>query len=187
MAATISPAMTDLDDESTAMAHPSNDATTMRRSPKLCSGMDSSRHTFQTNFAFILSCVTLLLMAVLSLLFSEFDTSSESSSTHRWLEEANDDNSNNDDGSSNTNTDYTSFSCGYMYDQTPDAGDAQCQFARTCNQGNGIWAPFVFCSSTFSTTFLVSAISPLMFLWLVLLFRMLGSTAEDYFSPGTYI
>jgi hypothetical protein len=134
-----------------------------------------------------MSCVTLLLMGVLSLLFSEFDDDSSSSSssssslsTHRWLDEGND-----DSDSSNTNTDYSSYSCGYIYDQTPDAGAARCQFARTCNQGNGIWAPFVFChTSRFSTTFLVSCISPLIFLWLVLLFRMLGSTAEEYFSPG---
>jgi hypothetical protein len=164
-ATTTSSAMTEqMDLGETSMARP------MRRPAR--SGMDSSRHTFQTNFAFILSLVTLLLMGVLSLLYSEFDSSSSGhSSTHRWLDE--------DDS-----TDYSSYSCGYLYAQTPDPGDARCQFARTCNQGNGIWAPFVFCSSSFSTTFLVSCLSPLMFLWLVLLFRMLGSTAEDYFSPG---
>jgi hypothetical protein len=182
MAATTSPSesplmtmTTDLNDETeTSMARADTDKT-MHRSKG--SGMDGSRHTFQTNYAFLMSSVTLLLMGVLSLLFSEFDESS-SSTSHRWLDEANDD-------SNSDTTDYSSYSCGYIYEQTQDPGDARCQFARTCNQGNGIWAPFVFChTSTVSTTFLVSCISPLMFLWLVLLFRMLGSTAEDYFSPG---
>jgi sodium/potassium/calcium exchanger 6 len=144
--------------------------------------MDPSRHTFQTNFAFILSFVTLLLMAVLSLVFSPSSSTSYSPSTHRWLDESNNNSNSNDDASSNT--DYSSYSCGYIYDETPDPGSARCQFARTCNQGAGIWAPFVYCSSSFSTTFLVSCISPLMCLWLVLLFRMLGSTAEDFFSPA---
>jgi hypothetical protein len=181
MAATTSPSespamTTDLDETEASMACSDAYATRFRCKPS--SGMDASRHTFQTNYAFIMSSVTLLLMGVLSLLFSEFDEDSSSSPmSHRWLDESNDD--------SSSTTDYSSYSCGYIYEQTPDPGDARCQFARTCNQGNGIWAPFVFChTSTFSTTFLVSCISPLIFLWLVLLFRMLGSTAEDYFSPG---
>lgn len=81
-------------------------------------------------------------------------------------------------------TNYTSHSCNYIYEVTPDAGADQCAFAKTCNQGTGVWAPSVFCSTRFARQTLVLALSPVMLLWMILLFRLLGSTAEDYFSPA---
>jgi len=166
--------------------------------------LDPARHNFQTKFGLALTAVSLVLLFLLSVFTADNSssnnnnyysaqsqsphstkTSSSSSSSssnnpnqHRWLDQANDDANNDDD------IDYSSHSCGYMYEETPNPGQARCQFARTCNQGAGIWAPFVFCSATLSETFLVSLISPVIVLWLVLLFRMLGSTAEDYFSPA---
>jgi hypothetical protein len=79
---------------------------------------------------------------------------------------------------------YAGYSCNYIYAVTPNAGDAQCAFATTCNGGAGVWAPYVFCSNRFSRWTLCLLLSPVMLLWLVLLFRLLGSTAEDYFSPA---
>jgi solute carrier family 24 (sodium/potassium/calcium exchanger), member 6 len=145
-------------------------------------------------------------MAVLSVVFSpgHYDNGSLSSSSslsrtvtsasmqYRWLEEnteVGDDANSNSNGNLSENgavsqTDYSSYSCHYIFDKTPNAGDDRCQFAHTCNQGSGIWAPFVFCSGKFSANFLTALLSPLILLWMVLLFRMLGSTAEDYFSPA---
>jgi len=139
--------------------------------PRSSSGkrLDSQRHDFHTKTAFVLTGVTVLALTLLSVLFS---SPSESSSSRRRLED------DSDQG------DYSSYSCRRIFDITPDSGQAQCNFARTCNQNDGVWAPFVFCSSMLSTTFLCAILSPIMILWMVLLFRMLGSTAEDFFSPS---
>jgi len=81
--------------------------------------------------------------------------------------------------------DYTSYSCNRIHEVTPVPGNYQCIFASTCNDGAGVWAPFVFCSYEWASWKVLAAIiSPFMIVWLVLLFRMLGSTAEDYFSPS---
>jgi hypothetical protein len=62
------------------------------------SGMDASRHTFQTNYAFIMSCDAVVWSAAVAVLSERSDedvsstsSSSSSSSTHRWLDETNDD------------------------------------------------------------------------------------------------
>jgi sodium/potassium/calcium exchanger 6 len=74
------------------------------------------------------------------------------------------------------------------------SNDLQCAYARTCNDGDGIlFAERVFCqqenndnssSSTSSPTqqFLILA-APLGMV-LIVMFRILGSTAEEFFSPG---
>ena len=149
--------------------------------------MDPKRHRFQNKAAVYLTVASLVLMMSLSVLFGEYyehkniraaSSSSSSSSpydsSHRWLEEDADDDE----------TDYSQYSCRYIYDKTPDAGDAQCQFARTCNGGEGIWAEFVFCSKKYSTSTLFWMLFPIMLVWMITLFRLLGSTAEDYFSPA---
>jgi len=147
---------------------------------------------FPTRLALILSAVTLVGMLILSTIYSTTNNNDIAPQPlqpqHRWLaanEEAASaaaDDDTSDSGSSST--DYTSYSCNYIYEITPHAGSAQCAFARTCNQGDGVWAPSVFCSDRFSRQLLALLLSPVMALWLVLLFRLLGSTAEDYFSPA---
>ena len=139
-----------------------------------------------------MTAVTLALFAILALVYGDYNDNVDSPDTafhgfstveqHRWLEDNND--NNNDNGNDDSTTDYSSYSCHDLYQTVPTAGTAQCNFARTCNAGEGIWASFVFCSSWFSRSFLIAVVSPFVVLWLVLLFRMLGSTAEDYFSPA---
>lgn len=138
--------------------------------------LDPQRHRFHNKAALLLTVATLVLLIALSSLFGTFDDSHVPSS--RWLEEPTD-----DDGNDNGN--YAKYSCRYIYDKVPNAGYEQCRFARTCNDGQGVWAPFVFCHYNRTraiTLFLI--ISPVMIIWMVTLFRLLGSTAEDYFSPA---
>ena len=77
-------------------------------------------------------------------------------------------------------------SCGeIMMFTPPDEPEIRCAFARTCNDGEGIFLSTVFCNNErLSTASWCILLSPALLLWMVLLFRMLGSTAEDYFSPS---
>jgi sodium/potassium/calcium exchanger 6 len=134
--------------------------------------LDPKRHAFQTKFGVGVTVATLVLFGGLSLLYGVPEDASLATSSQRMLEE--------DDGT----TDYRSYSCNDLFQTVPQAGAAQCAFATTCNQGYGLWAHFVFCSTWLSRNVLIMCISPFVVLWLVLLFRMLGSTAEDYFSPA---
>lgn len=161
---------------------------------------------FPTKSALVLSTVTvggLLLLSAISnsvLPMPSVEVQHEQYHAHhayyprrrRWLEEGNSDSdidydidsNRNSSSISNDENDYSKYSCHFIYEITPNAGDAQCAFATTCNQGEGVWAPFVFCSNRFSMLFLCAMLAPFMFFWLVLLFRLLSSTAEDYFSPA---
>lgn len=132
----------------------------------------ASQHKFHTQLALLLTLASFILLGILSTVYSP------ETSDGRKLEE---NNNGNDDGQQQ---DYSAYSCSMLYEIVPDAGDNQCNFARNCNQGEGVWAPFVFCSSYFSTKFLCWVISPIIVVWMVVLFRLLGSTAEDYFSPS---
>jgi sodium/potassium/calcium exchanger 6 len=155
--------------------------------------MMTNSHRFHTKVSFILTVATCVLLATLSVLFGHkidkstalADTDIRDPSHHhdiRWLEDTTDDDSNNNN---NNDGDYSRFSCRYIYDQIPDAGEAQCQFARTCNGGDGVWAPWVFCAPLgLGVWSLFLILSPVMMAWMVTLFRLLGSTAEDYFSPS---
>lgn len=162
---------------------------------------------FTTKFAVIMTVITLVLMFVVSIVFSgsastitgtelhhlssslssslkkssskarRFLGSSSSSSTSSTATQATDQQS----------TDYSKYSCNYIYHKTPIAGsDEQCAFARTCNGYDGVWAPFVFCYTSTETfrIMLLILLSPFIIGWMVVLFRLLGSTAEDYFSPS---
>jgi sodium/potassium/calcium exchanger 6 len=131
-------------------------------------------YAYATKFGLVLTAVTVSLFVLLSFV------SSPESIPRRFLEE--DDSNKNNNG----DEDYSAYSCHYLYEKTPQPGEEQCRFARTCNGGDGIWAPFLFCSNNqrFSTTVLAWLISPIIILWMVLLFRMLGSSAEDFFSPA---
>lgn len=141
-------------------------------------------HRFQTKFAFIMTIATIVLLAVLSILYKDDNNNVDDTQQQqqlRWLEDANTD----DDNNNSNNGDYSQFSCRNMYEKIPDAGVEQCNFAKTCNEGDGVWAPFVFCQPLgLSVTALFSILSPVMIIWMVTLFRLLGTTAEDYFSPS---
>lgn len=139
--------------------------------------LDPLRHRFHNKAAVVLTGVTIVGLLVLSVLFGQEPSSRTSGSGNdpsRILEVE------DDDGG-----DYSTFSCRYIYEQIPDAGYQQCQFAKTCNGGEGVWAPFVFCRyNMFSAMTGFIFLSPIMIIWMVTLFRLLGSTAEDFFSPS---
>lgn len=135
----------------------------------------SSRYRFNNRTSFILTATTLALLGVLSIFYGSTNLeSSVSSSSLRFLEDANDDGNNKID-------DYSNYSCRYINDNVSDAEDL-CNYATTCNNGQGVWAPWVFCSSTFGVYSSFAILSPVVILWMVTLFRLLGSTAEDFFS-----
>ncbi|CAB9508090.1 Mitochondrial sodium/calcium exchanger protein [Seminavis robusta] len=131
--------------------------------------MDPTRHRFQTKMSLSLTAFALVGLTVLSLCFS----SSNSSQQHRQLED-----------NIFVHDDYSGNSCHDLFTVAPDSREDQCTFARTCNDGAGIWLPFVFCSKRLSPTAVCAMLSPFVILWLILMFRLLGSTAEDYFSPS---
>jgi Ca2+/Na+ antiporter len=116
----------------------------------------------------------------------------EARAARRQLEENDNNNNNNygynnDDNNNNNNDDndeYEAYSCSDLYATTGyDDLDAQCQFAKQCNFGEGLVMSFVFCSQLNSEAYTL-LLSPLWLTALITLFRMLGSTAEDYFSPA---
>jgi solute carrier family 24 (sodium/potassium/calcium exchanger), member 6 len=140
---------------------------------------------FHTQFAVGMALVTLVGLATLSLYFN-VSFGGEASTVPSWFMPTNSHRSlQENDLDNDAVTDYSKYSCNYIFEKTPVSGSAeQCLFAKTCNQGEGVWAPFVFCSTRISRTVYCLLLSPIILLWLVLLFRLLGSTAEDYFSPA---
>jgi len=77
-------------------------------------------------------------------------------------------------------TDYASTDCSDVFDIPRDS---QCEFAYNCSNNGIPFAPWSFCSSL-SPVFAISTLSPFILLGLIILFRLLGSTAEDFFSPS---
>jgi hypothetical protein len=134
------------------------------------------KRAFQSKVSLILTAVTLALLLLLSVFTSDTTTSTTDPYRQRHLD------SNSVSSDTSNTTDYSHYSCNSLNEVTPDAGEPQCRFAQTCNRGVGVWAPIVYCSPH-GRIWLIF-LSPVMLLWLVLLFRMLGSTAEDYFSPA---
>lgn len=129
------------------------------------------KQSSQTRRAAVLSIVTILLLALVTitthsirLATNHFDNS------YRILEEGND---------------YSQYTCDTIFQITEPNSEQRCTFAKTCNSGAGLFSSFVFCNTwNLSLTAWCSILSPFLIIWLVVLFRMLGSTAEDFFSPS---
>lgn len=129
--------------------------------------LDSLSHNVHTRIAYILSTFFLASLGLFSLLFRQDNDTGDDTHNPRMLQDS---------------SDYSGYSCNQMYSTTVP-GEEQCQFAKTCNGGEGVMIPFVFCHSWNPTTYCI-LLSPILLLWLVTLFRMLGSTAEYFFSPS---
>uniref|UniRef100_A0A7S3L734 Sodium/calcium exchanger membrane region domain-containing protein n=1 Tax=Amphora coffeiformis TaxID=265554 RepID=A0A7S3L734_9STRA len=80
--------------------------------------------------------------------------------------------------------DFSAYSCDNLYEYTALNETSQCAYAQTCNDGEGIFVPAVYCSTTYSPQFLSLCWGVPLILFLLVLFRILGSTAEEFFSPG---
>jgi len=115
---------------------------------------------------------------------------------HRQLEQ---DNNQNQDVNTVADGDYSSYRCDDIFTNTQsttyssnnnDSSSSstttkRCQYASTCDNGDGVLFPFVFCHTNVLSTFTwLMLMSPILLLGLTLLFRLLGSTAEEYFSPS---
>ena len=136
----------------------------------------------QTRTAAILTSATLVLLAIVSItthvLHLNTDHPSNSNQNNRDLED-------NDDGNNDNDNDYSQYTCDDIFLYTEANTDERCLFAQTCNSSQGLSLSFVFCNTwNLSLTAWCSILSPFLTMWLVLLFRMLGSTAEDFFSPS---
>ena len=104
----------------------------------------------------------------------------------------NDANNNNDNNNNEDNGgDYSADRCDEIFTKTTTGKSSnsepsqRCLYARTCDEGDGLLLPFVFChTSILSTTAWVIVLSPILLLGMAVVFRLLGSTAEEYFSPS---
>ena len=86
--------------------------------------------------------------------------------------------------SNNLNRYLEDVSSGDCSDINLIAKEDQCTYAYECDDGKGIpFYPNLYCY-TYSPNTVALLLSPFLILLLITLFRVLGSTAEDYFSPG---
>ncbi len=169
---TVSPAC-----ESTALASASTSGSGSRiRARKKRS--TPFKETSQTKTATILTCVTILLFAIVSVtthsvkyLYGPASTSS-TFEAQRGLEDYG-------------NGEYADYTCDDIFEYTEPNSDERCAYAQTCNSNRGLFAAFIFCNTwNLSLKVWVAILSPFLTIYLILLFRMLGSTAEDFFSPS---
>ena len=86
---------------------------------------------------------------------------------------------------------YNDYSCEDIWDFTeePENGESRsdsdrCLFSKECNNGEGLYLSGLFCSDRYSYRQYAWLVCPPLALFLITLFRALGSTAEDYFSPS---
>lgn len=130
--------------------------------------------------------VALLLLAISFSEWGETESIIQTSRRHRvgqrHLEQDNDNGSSNADAVDN-GTDYSTYRCDEIFTHGLSPTD-QCQYAKSCDEGEGTLLTFPFCRNLLSPLQWVIVISPVILLGLTLLFRLLGSTAEDYFSPS---
>ncbi len=129
----------------------------------------------QTKIAAILTVATLAFVAVVSITTHalRLNTDHPSNKNGRDLED------------NNNGNEYSQYTCDDIFLYTEAGSDDRCSFAQSCNSSQGLSLAFVFCGTwNLSLTAWCSILSPFLTIWLVLLFRMLGSTAEDFFSPS---
>ncbi|KAL7443450.1 hypothetical protein ACHAXM_012111, partial [Skeletonema potamos] len=100
-------------------------------------------------------------------------------------------NNNNNNNIEDNGGDYSADRCDEIFSKTTSGKSSnsepsqRCLYARTCDEGDGLLLPFVFChTSILSTTAWVILLSPILLLGLAVVFRLLGSSAEEYFSPS---
>jgi len=139
--------------------------------------MGLKKHGFQTHLAIKLSLITAGLFLVLSLVsnVSNIYHPQGGESSHRQLDDAN----------NNNNNDFTYNTCDDIFKETQANTQERCQFAKECNGGTGLFLSFTFCNThNMSLQTWCILLGPFLAIWLIVLFRMLGSTAEDYFSPS---
>jgi len=150
----------------------------------------SKKQKLQTRTAIMLSLATLSLLIFVTICFHGLQFFSDDatrdhiigysgkSGTTRELE----DYEWWDDVGSN---DFSIYDCANIFKYTVSGTEARCTYANSCNAGQGLFVSFVFCDTyNLSLTIWCLILSPFLIIWLVLLFRMLGSTAEDFFSPS---
>jgi sodium/potassium/calcium exchanger 6 len=136
------------------------------------------KQTNQTKIAAVLTCATIGILGIVSIVTHSMNLGTASNTDgiymeSRYLE--------GDDA----NEDYSQYTCDdiFLYTEADSAG--RCLFAQTCNGSQGLFASFVFCNTwNLSLNTWCYILTPFLTIWLVLLFRMLGSTAEDFFSPS---
>lgn len=157
------------------------------------------KQTSQTRTACILTLATLAIIALTSITVHTADYMSTTNNTNqlytkyaayhqnkqslRSLDQNQDDAQ--DDAQNDDDNNYSDQNCDDIFVQTQPATDERCTFAQTCNSNQGLQFSFMFCNTfnlSIQTWILILAL-PLI-IWLILLFRMLGSTAEDFFSPS---
>lgn len=177
--------------------------------PPLITKSDKKR--FQTKLALRLSTCSLVMLFLMALCFSEWNVHDHYFLYHPASSNLNVDqyskldalerndvvrrlDDNQDAAADNNNNnaeDYSSERCDGIFTNTANAKSSytepsqRCLYARTCDEGEGLLLPFVFCHTTIlSTSAWFILLSPILLLGLAVLFRLLGSTAEDYFSPS---
>jgi len=150
-----------------------------------------SKH-FHTKIALISTLFSVFILFLLTVGFSEWNTETTLQDFHyqqqpklqfvRQLEQDEEDVSD-----ATTSGDYAKLRCDNIFANTPSPSEDEsnpskrCKYAQTC-EGDGVLLPFVFCSRSIAAWLVI--LSPILFLGLALLFRLLGSTAEEYFSPS---
>ena len=181
-----------------------NNSQTTRRMPR----RGNSDKQFVTRMAVVCTICSIGLLCILTLVYSEWRDVSASpynsshiivTQFHRDLAQQDNYNDNYEDANNavSSDGDYSSYRCDEIFKHTTQSSSSssstsssnnnneQCQYASTCDEGDGLLLPFVFChTSIISTTSWLLLLSPLLLLLLTLLFRLLGSTAEEYFSPS---
>jgi len=135
------------------------------------------KNSNQTKLAAIFTSATIALLAIVSLathsvrLFRTGTGTGGTNDNYRFLE--------------NDENDYSQYTCDDIFVYTEPNSEARCYFAQSCNSSQGLFASFVFCNTwNLSLSTWCYILTPFFTIWLVILFRMLGSTAEEFFSPS---
>jgi Ca2+/Na+ antiporter len=140
------------------------------------------KNSNQTKVAAIFTSATIALLAIVALVVHSVrlyhtrngtgnGTGTGTNVNYRFLE--------------NDENDYSQYMCDDIFIYTESNSEARCYFAQSCNSSQGLFASFIFCNTwNLSLSTWCYILTPLFTIWLVILFRMLGSTAEEFFSPS---